>query len=390
MSQGAEETRTGGARPPKRHARHLRVPGENTGLEKIGDGRAVWPDFAKATCICLVVLTHVVTKSTDEFGSGSPAEIWGIFVEALQPIRMPLFFAISGYLAAKYVDVSLRITFRRRVATNYYIYALWTTLYSFMFVILPAISASPASIQEYALALVLGYSSIWYLFALAAYFTVTILLRQYVRITIAFAAILSVAAPLIPAYGNTESILQNFFFFAVCAYYPSIIGWSVKVSSGVLAGVTAIFILAAPAQVVLFDSHLPLLWFATSVAGVIAGIRWCVICARGSWSRRWSNIGRKTLGIYLLHLPLLAIVLIYLPHLTPAQTIFYPVFCAALLVSLCLVLYAVLNRGLPWLFALPAFPSRRTARHAKVKRSTNQVLGPSECRNEDVMKGLNK
>ena len=63
--------------------------------------RVGWPDVAKGVCIILVVLWHVVTKHAIAVaGAGPVTDAWATLNAQLLPLRMPLFFLISGMFAA--------------------------------------------------------------------------------------------------------------------------------------------------------------------------------------------------------------------------------------------------------------------------------------------------
>ncbi len=82
-------------------------------------------DAAKGVCIVLVVLHHLVTKHLELVlpGDGPAVVAWGAVTAGLRPLRMPLFFVISGMFAASAVRRSWGASLRRRVATPYYLYA---------------------------------------------------------------------------------------------------------------------------------------------------------------------------------------------------------------------------------------------------------------------------
>ena len=85
-----------------------------------GRDRTVWADVAKGMCILLVVLWHVVTKHylrIDWHVSPPIPGAWGVLTEQLLPMRMPLFFTISGMFAIGAVRRPWRVLGRSKVAT---------------------------------------------------------------------------------------------------------------------------------------------------------------------------------------------------------------------------------------------------------------------------------
>ena len=68
--------------------------------------RMAWVDVAKGASIVLVVLLHVTNKHVVRLdaASGDIRDSWATFVSWMRPVRMPLFFLLSGLLAAKVVE----------------------------------------------------------------------------------------------------------------------------------------------------------------------------------------------------------------------------------------------------------------------------------------------
>ena len=66
----------------------------------------LWVDVAKGACILLVVLHHAVVK---DLALQTPAALdpvadaWQWVTMALKPVRMPLFFVLSGLVASSAV-----------------------------------------------------------------------------------------------------------------------------------------------------------------------------------------------------------------------------------------------------------------------------------------------
>ena len=68
--------------------------------------RQQWADVAKGVCIVLVVLWHVIMKHYLQIDWDVPVPLpglWGLLGDLLLPLRMPVFFTLSGMLAANAV-----------------------------------------------------------------------------------------------------------------------------------------------------------------------------------------------------------------------------------------------------------------------------------------------
>lgn len=85
--------------------------------------RLMWPDVAKGISILGVVLLHI--------GIGVPEgeSTWLYQVNTwLDPLRMPLFFVVSGYFSTKILNYTLRDVLIKRVWFFFVPYLLWVSI----------------------------------------------------------------------------------------------------------------------------------------------------------------------------------------------------------------------------------------------------------------------
>jgi hypothetical protein len=102
--------------------------------------REAWADVAKGACIVLVVLWHVITKHYLLVDWRLPVPIpgvWGTLGELFLPLRMPLFFTVSGVFAAPAVARPWRAVALSRVAGPYYLYGLWLMVHTLVLTATP-------------------------------------------------------------------------------------------------------------------------------------------------------------------------------------------------------------------------------------------------------------
>ena len=133
------------------------------------NGRIEWVDCAKGLSIMGVCLMHVVTGVP-----GGPDTWLGKFSALLDPVRMPLFFLLSGLFAHRVVERSFSDLWFRR---------LW-------FLLIPYLVFSPAqaairldmaddlSVWTMIRSIIVGDPGMWFLYALMAYNIVAWLLRN--------------------------------------------------------------------------------------------------------------------------------------------------------------------------------------------------------------------
>jgi uncharacterized membrane protein YcfT len=273
--------------------------------------RESWADVAKGACILLVVLWHVITKHYLQVDWRLALPLpgaWGLLGEQLLPLRMPLFFAISGMFAAGAVGRSWRVLGRSKVAKFGYLYAVWLLIHTAVLALVPdfdtARAGGPLELLEQ---LTITPSNLWYLLALAAYFTVAKAMRRAPTTLVLAAALalsLVVAADLLATPGNRGGLLQNLVFFLAGLRLRPVVedlaraaNWRrlALLGGGYAAGLVVLRLLPTTGPLV-------------SVVAVAFGVTAAAIAARSRVvARVLGDIGRRTLPIYVLHMPVLAI-----------------------------------------------------------------------------------
>jgi fucose 4-O-acetylase-like acetyltransferase len=335
--------------------------------------RDVWPDATKGICIILVVLVHLVSKHYVALDWDLPVPLalgWKGITSVMEPIRMPLFFAISGYFSVSYFTRPWRSIAEKRVIPVYLLYVLWLIIYSVFFasVSSPLIADEDHGLVGLFLAFVLGYTGLWYLYALPVYLVLARICALAPRVSLALAAVVSLmsASTIFPEIGNTPSLLRNFFYFLAGAllarYIARMAHQRVTLRVGAL---TTLFIVVSVAHAlgrfatqrgsIPVDLGLAALQMAASVAGVIVGVILISALARtlpgAAVALAW--LGQRTLPIYVLHLPLLALMSIVLNGISPPLPVaaIYPAFATIVIVYMCLGVSRVITvAGGGWLF----------------------------------------
>ncbi|GAA0986309.1 acyltransferase [Acrocarpospora macrocephala] len=337
--------------------------------------RAVWADVAKGVCILLVVLWHTVNKhylQVDwKIGGAIPA-MWGFFGDQLMTLRMPLFFTISGMFAVSAFHRPWRVVVRSRVAKFLYLYLVWMLIHTAILWFTPSFDTlSARSLGQFAEQLTITPPNLWYLYALALYFVAAKALKRVpVPILLGAAALLAVvaAADLIATPGNRGSLLQNFVFFLLGLHLrPHIERLTQHTTWRRTGAIGAVYAIALLAMAATATQQTPTIWTAVSLIATVFGLsaaplvaRWTHIGAALSW------LGRRTLPIYVIHMPILALLHVTLigklsnasPAVQTVLAVAYPVIVTALLVALCLLAeYGLKAARATWLFELA---SRRT------------------------------
>lgn len=339
--------------------------------------RLVWADAAKGLCILLVVLHHSTVK---HLPSVLPAELsavgdaWLALTAALKPIRMPLFFLLSGLFAAGALRRPWAQVLTARVLTPYWVYAVWLGVIAVVFSLeRTMVTNRTQGVGDLLGDLVFASTGVWFLYALAVYFLLAkALLRWDLRWVVAASAALAISVSALPiAAANREAVLVHFVYFLVGARLPELVhrlaSWRAVPTSVLVAGYAA-----AAAGSGALGVPLSVEVTALSLLGVPLAVR---VAQATSGLRRLgpavATLGRHTLPIYVLHMPLLAVV-----HHVPGPSVvldglagldgslgpalggtavaLYPLLVTAVVTAASLGLHRVLVRlGLGSLFTLP-------------------------------------
>jgi uncharacterized membrane protein YcfT len=338
--------------------------------------RLGWVDLAKGLTMVLVVLAHAIGKHTlrMDWSLDLPVlEMWSELNEAFTPMRMPLFFVLSGLLAASSLRRGWRNAVPRRVVNPYALYLLWFSinavfLAAFRFTEPEALQLTPRGLL---VNLVFPHTTLWYMAALAMFFVGALILRPLGPVlAIAMATALSIVVEIgwiaVPrGAGMTESILRYFFIFLVGALLPDLVRRVARLSgSRALLLTTLVYVAVAVAfraGATAIPGFGPLSALTGATLGILVAVR---LSDGGRLGRGAEAIGRRTLAIFVLHVPVLA--MLHWVATGPGEPLWttltasaavaavYPVLVTAFVLVACLAAHAGLQRvHLGWLFALP-------------------------------------
>lgn len=329
--------------------------------------RLAWADLAKGLCILLVVLHHVTSK---HYLGLLPADLgwvgqaWLGVNEALKPVRMPLFFAISGLFAASAMRRPWR-SMARRVTGPYYLYVVWLLVLALVFTVERTLPMNRTlDGRELVLDLLWASTGVWFLYALAVY---TAVARFTARLPAAWvigaAALLSAATSWLPLDEvNRVSVLAHLVHFLLGARAPELVRFVGGVRRrGLLPRLTLVLlVLTAAVGVAGLPRSVDLLLL--SAVGLPWGVRVAVgLVRRPRTAAALTWLGRRTLPVYVLHMPVLAALHHAPVDLLPPEgpgapvlAVLYPLLATAGIVLACLALHAAALRvGLRPLFELP-------------------------------------
>lgn len=335
--------------------------------------RAGWADVAKGVCILLVVLWHVIMKMYLAIDWHLPVPLpglWGAFGDMLLPLRMPVFFMISGMFALSATARPWSVVARSRIARFYYLYLLWFVVHTTVLSMVPNFDTLAArNALDVLEQITITPTNLWYLMALAVYFVIAKVTRKlptWAVLVPALALSAIASAGLLAAPGNRGQLYQNLFFFLLgLRFRPLVERWAQYATlRHVLIGGAVYGVLMVGIQV-LDLKYVFGVWPAICLLAVALGVAGAVQLDR---LRRvgplLARLGQQTLPIYVMHMPLLALVAAALvgtfsavgtiPQLVLAVVL--PIVVVWLLVSVCLTLHRwLMDAGATWLFDLPSF-----------------------------------
>ncbi|MGP9725274.1 acyltransferase family protein, partial [Corynebacterium sp. AOP40-9SA-29] len=132
-------------------------------------GRLLWADCAKGLSIIGVCYMHVVTGTP-----GATDTAWNWFNEFMDPIRMPLFFVISGLFAHRVIERTLGDLWYRRLWFLLVPYLVFTPIQAAIRLDM----ANDLSWTSLGRAILLGDPGIWFLYVLMVFNIMACLLRH--------------------------------------------------------------------------------------------------------------------------------------------------------------------------------------------------------------------
>lgn len=300
-----------------------------------------WISAARGLAILLVVLHHSI-QWADSAGYGS--EVWLHITWPLATMRLPLFFAVAGLLAVKWMRRTFRELMTSKVLTLAWLYVLWQFLTALSYLLVPNVSTpGKSNLSEFLTAAatpVLPQNSLWFIWALALFFILGRALYGRVPawvVLVPAGAVSSLSmAGLIPT-GNLgwDGALTNFVFFAAGVFGARLVtgfaAWLRTWTALVVVGfwVSSMFLLPTLDAVGLN--------LATRALGLAAGISLGVLLQSWALLRR---VGDNTLTYYLPHYVILGALAFIASVWAIPQTFgaWLPAVFFAVTVLLCLVL----------------------------------------------------
>lgn len=338
-------------------------------------GRLPWIDMLRGACVMAVVLLHVNQYTflpVDDPGADhSPVwHVWSLGNRALGVVRMPLLLLISGWLAASKLRAGLTRRTWASIATNLHLYVVWFCLYVVLDLLVvpggPVVTAVSDPTTFLRLLFLHDSTPLWFVYGLAFLAFVVALLHRVPApvMLVGFLGLGLVVDEVWGLYGPMWTrVLRLAVFFAVGVYGREVLArlGSSRVATP-LCALGAVGVYAATGGMWADPPYLAVVAIGVLAFVALAGV--VQVASRATWVRApFAWAGRRTLGVYVLHWPLVCGVALVATRqagsfrtalASPLVELAYPLVVTAVVVALCLVLETGLRRaGLGVLFRLP-------------------------------------
>ena len=326
--------------------------------------RIGWMDTARGTTMILVVLLHadVVMQLMHQ-----PVRLVMLFDQALFPLRMPMFFLVSGMLSARLVaGRPMGEVLQRRVIHFAWLYALWLGIYAFVHLWLlrgfgpPELQRVYATPITAALALRISWTNLWFLYALAMFYAVALSMRRlppWLQAVLSLA--IAVPGMLHLGQANGWPVFDRFYHFPY--FMAGILGsqWLQRQAPRVgrpwlfiFLGVTTLHLAALAHVLELLQSRAVIAALSLLAMPVELGFAVWLTARLPKIAAGLQLIGRNTLAVYCLHTIALRLLFTFIPP--PGGWMNLP-WLLALALAACFAAVGLgrLLQPIPGLFGLP-------------------------------------
>lgn len=168
--------------------------------------RVEWADTAKGLSIIGVCLMHIVTAVPD--GTSTPL---GLLFSFLDPLRMPLFFLVSGLFAHRVLERTLGDLWYRRLWFLLVPYLVFTPFQALIRLHMAGNADLPHLIQ----AILFGDPGLWFLYTLMVYNIVAWLLRSQPAVVALALSFVPICAGMMTGWVQTQSFRQAFIYMPI-------------------------------------------------------------------------------------------------------------------------------------------------------------------------------
>ncbi|MFJ2368094.1 acyltransferase family protein [Microbacterium sp. NPDC087665] len=268
----------------------------------VASERFEWADAARGLSVTLIVVMHLwAIHLTFWVADAAIMRVIADVVEWTTPLRIPLFFFVSGFLASRSLRKPWRDAWRGRVFGVVYLYVLWVGFSVAFLWIENYANGQPTGnpVVAFATNLIAPGTHLWYLWALIVMFLAVWATKAVPGwIVLAAAAAISVFAPFFLDHPYTQ-VGSAVVFYVVGARFPAITAWMTSPRRmWIFAGAAAVYtvsMLLGPTGPYGFSDPF------TSAVGVVAMVAILAAVSNQRWTGALKVVGRNTLPIFILN-----------------------------------------------------------------------------------------
>jgi uncharacterized membrane protein YcfT len=262
--------------------------------------RVDWADYAKGFCIIMVVMMHSTLGVEEAAGREG-------FMHALvafaRPFRMPDFFMISGLFLSRVIDLDWRVYLDRKVVHFAYFYVLWVTI---QFAIKAPLFAAAHGwgyvVEQYALAFIDPFGTLWFIYLLPIFFVVTKAARRVPTPVMWLALAALQTANIQTGWTAIDEFAGRFvYFYTGYLFAPQIFAFAAAVQArpGRAAAGLLAWALVNVTLVYAEQATWPLISLALGLAGAAAVIALSALMAKAQMFEPVRYCGEHSIMIYL-------------------------------------------------------------------------------------------
>ena len=269
-------------------------------IANYGKPRVDWVDYAKGFCIIMVVMMHSTLGVEAAAGNDS----WmHALVAFAKPFRMPDFFLISGLFLARVIARPWRDYLDKKVVHFLYFYVLWVTI-QFVFKAPGFLAQGGIAnvMQQYALAYLEPFGTLWFIYILPVFFVVTKLLKRVPPIAVFVAAAALEIAPIHTGWIMIDEFAARFvYFFAGYWLAGYFFGLADTVQKNVALALAGLGVWALVNGYLVFAGYgdLPLVSLVLGFVGAAAIVTMAALLAAMNWAALLRYAGENSIVVYL-------------------------------------------------------------------------------------------
>jgi len=263
-------------------------------------GRVVWVDYAKGICIVMVVMMHSVLGVEAAAGR---LGFMHVLVEFARPFRMPDFFLISGLFLSLVIDRDWRTYLDRKVVHFAYFYVLWVTIqFGFKAPGFADGAGWPHVGLLYLESFIEPFGTLWFIYLLPVFFTLTKLTRKMPALLIWVVAALLESAHLATGWTVIDEFCARFvYFYSGYLFAAHVFALSDRARERPALALAALALWAAinGGLVAAGYSDRPLISLLLGLSGACAIVVIATLLARVHWLQFLRFCGEHSIVIYL-------------------------------------------------------------------------------------------